>query len=160
MEKGRLRMSGFPRDLAVLDPWDASLERSRARRARARRRRTPNNQSSASLSALIDTRNHQREGRDLADELPWELSLGRSRARRRAVELRFVPAGTRAKRLSLGALAALTVGPTASLADGQATANPGAPNPEPPTTTEHTIVLTAGSEGRQVTLLQRTLGHI
>ena len=154
-------MSGFPRDLAVLDPWDASLERSRARRARARRGRAPNKaKSGAASSALIETRRPLREVRDLADELPWELSLGRSRARRRAIELRFVPASSRAKRLSLGALAALTVGPTASLADGQATTSAAAPNPEPPTTTEHTIVLSAGSEGRQVALLQRTLGHI
>ncbi len=155
-------MSGFPRDLAVLDPWDASLERSRARRARARRRRTPTNtpSSGAALPALIDPRSGRREPRDLADELPWELSLGRSRARRRAAELRFVPASSRARRLSLGALAALTVGPTASLADGQATASAGTPNPEPPTTSENTVVLSAGSEGRQVMLLQRTLGRI
>jgi len=154
-------MPGFPRDLAVVDPWDASLERSRARRARAGRRRarnTPNN--ATSLAALLDSRSHLRKERDLADEQPWELSLGRSRARRRAIELRFVPAGSRAKRISLGALAALTVGPTASLADGQAGANPGNANPEPPTTTEHIISLSAGSEGRQVELLQRALGAV
>ena len=153
-------MSGFPRDLAVLDPWDASLERSRARRARARRGRTRSNARNSPSTALIQTRGHLRQGRDLADELPWELSLGRSRARRRAAELRFVPAGSRAKRASLGALAALTVGPTAGLADGQATGSPGASNPEPPTTTEHTIVLSEGSEGRHVELLQRALGAI
>ena len=62
---------------------------------------------------------------DLAEDQPWELSLGRSRARRRAAELRFVPAGSRAKRISLGALAALTVGPTAGLADG-GSGSPGA----------------------------------
>jgi peptidoglycan hydrolase-like protein with peptidoglycan-binding domain len=155
-------MSGFPRDLAAVDPWDASLQRSRARRARAGRRRARNNNSSSAspLSALLGTRNHPHLERDLAEEQPWELSLGRSRARRRAAELRFVPAGSRAKRISLGALAALTVGPTAGLADGQAGANPGSPNPEPPTTTEHTISLSAGSEGRQVKLLQQTLGNI
>jgi peptidoglycan hydrolase-like protein with peptidoglycan-binding domain len=154
-------MPGFPRDLAVLDPWEASLERSRARRVRARRRRTRNNVSnSLPISALFDTRSHLREVRDLAEEQPWELSLGRSRARRRAAELRFVPAGTRAKRISLGALAALTVGPTAGLADGQANINASAPNPEPPTTAEHAILLSAGSEGRQVELLQRALGAI
>jgi peptidoglycan hydrolase-like protein with peptidoglycan-binding domain len=98
--------------------------------------------------------------RDLAEEEPWHLSLGRSRARRRAAELRFVPAGTRAKRVSLGALAAFTVGPTASLASGQGTINTSAPNPEPATTTEHSIVLTSGAEGRQVQLLQRALGGI
>jgi peptidoglycan hydrolase-like protein with peptidoglycan-binding domain len=153
-------MSGFPRDLAVLDPWDASLERSRARRARARRRRARNNPSSglSALSALVDTRPLS-QARDLADEQPWDLSLGRSRARRRAAELRFVPAGSRAKRISLGALAALTVGPTAGLADGAATAGSGNANPEP-TTTEHIVVLSQGSEGRQVKLLQQALGGI
>jgi len=30
-------MPGFVRDLAAVDPWDASLERSRSRRARSRR---------------------------------------------------------------------------------------------------------------------------
>ena len=88
-------MPGFPRDLAVVDPWDASLERSRARRARAGRRRARHNASS-SLSAQLDPRARVRVERDLAEEGPWELSLGRSRARRRAAELRFVPAGTRA----------------------------------------------------------------
>src|ERR1019366_902117 len=91
MEKGRLRMSGFPRDLAVDEVWNASLERSRARRARANR--------------------------------------GRLR-------------------------------PTASIATGQETINSSAPNPEPATTTEHSIVLSSGAEGRQVQLLQQALGNV
>src|SRR5258708_5046355 len=105
------RMPGCPRDLAALDHWNASLERSRARRARSRRGRVR----------------------------PISPS----------------PAGT-----SLATLAASTVGPTASLASGQATVNPGAPNPEPATTTEHVIVLSPESEGRQVQLLQQALGGI
>jgi peptidoglycan hydrolase-like protein with peptidoglycan-binding domain len=154
-------MPGFPRDLAVLDPWEASLERSQARRARARRRRLLKSLSMGSASsALIDTRSRLLAARDLADEQPWELSLGRSRARRRAAELRFVPSGTRAKRASLGALAALTVGPTASLADGQSTINAPAAGLEPPTTTEHAVTLSAGNEGRQVKLLQHALGGV
>jgi len=154
-------MPGFPRDLAVVDPWNASLERSRARRARAGRVRGPVAGGKPSpISALIDRRNGLREGRDLAEIDVWQLSLGRSRARRRAAELRFVPAGSRAKRVSIGALAALTVGPTANLASGQSTAGAGTANPEPPTTTEHVIVLSSGSEGRQVTLLQQALGGI
>jgi peptidoglycan hydrolase-like protein with peptidoglycan-binding domain len=153
-------MSGFPRDLAVLDPWEASLERSRARRARERRKRTRSHAGTgASLATLIDTRGQLLAGRDLAQEQLWELSLGRSQARRRAADLRFVPASSRAKRISLGALAALTVGPTASLADGQATGI-ASPNPEPPTTTEHSIVLSVGGEGRHVRLLQQALGGI
>jgi peptidoglycan hydrolase-like protein with peptidoglycan-binding domain len=151
-------MSGFPRDLAVLDPWDASLERSRARRARARRGRIRN--ANNALAALIDTRSRAVEERDLAEELPWELSLGRSRARRRAAEMRFVPGSSRAKRVSLGALAALAVAPAAGLADGGATIATGAGNPEPATTTEHAIVLSEGSEGRQVELLQKAVGGV
>src|SRR5271170_1396953 len=126
-------MPGFPRDLAVVDPWDASFERSRARRARARRGRIRNNADTSPLAALMRARDQLRAERDLADEEPWQLSLGRSRARRRAAELRFVPAGSRAKRVSLGALAALTVGPAASLASGSSTLTP-ASNPEPATT--------------------------
>ncbi len=158
-------MPGSPRDLAVVDHWSASLERSRARRARSDGGRTRRGAHvSSSLSALLDSRGTLRQPRDLADDEPWQLSLGRSRARRRAVQLRFVPTdrskiGQRAKRLSLGTLVALTVGPTASLASGQGTVNP-ASNPEPATTTEHSILLSYGSEGRQVQLLQQALGAI
>src|SRR5437764_9001969 len=170
MEKGRAQMSGFPRDLAVVDPWNASLERARARRARARGS-TRRNRSGVSIASLFAGGNAAagqtalRAGgeirRDLAVPELWELSLGRSRARRRSAELRFVPAGSRAKRASLGALAALTVGPTASIADGPAAAAAsGAPVPEPATTSEHGIVLQSESEGRQVGLLQRALGGI
>jgi peptidoglycan hydrolase-like protein with peptidoglycan-binding domain len=153
-------MPGCPRDLAALEPWTASLERSRARRARTKRSRTPYGVRPApTLAALLDVRDGGLAERDLADEEAWQLSLGRSRARRRAAELRFVPASSRAKRASIGALAAFTVGPTASLASGSSV-NPSAPNPEPATTTEHVIVLSSGSEGRQVRLLQEALGHV
>jgi peptidoglycan hydrolase-like protein with peptidoglycan-binding domain len=153
-------MPGSPRDLAVLDHWSTSLERSRSRRARAERGRLRRGaHSSSSLAALLDARGGISQPRDLADEAPWQLSLGRSRARRRAAQLHFVPAGSRAKRISLGALAALTVGPTASLASGQSASGPVA-NPEPATTTEHVIVLSSGSEGRQVQLLQKALGGV
>jgi peptidoglycan hydrolase-like protein with peptidoglycan-binding domain len=157
-------MPGYPRDLAVADHWSASLERSRARRARAGHRvdrgRTRRGASStASLAALLDTRGSARQARDLAEEEPWQLSLGRSRARRRAIQLRFVPTSSRAKRLSLGTLVALSVGPAASLASGSSSATATAA-PGPATTTEHTIVLSSGSEGRQVQLLQQALGGI
>jgi peptidoglycan hydrolase-like protein with peptidoglycan-binding domain len=153
-------MSGFPRDLATLELWEASLERSRARRLRATRATRGHKPMSTPVLSLLEARRRLR--RDLSDNEPWALSLGRSRARRRAAELRFVPATSRAKRASLGALAALTAGPAAGLASaggtGQAgTAPPPAP-PMPPTTTEHQIVLTTGNEGRQVRLLQSELG--
>jgi peptidoglycan hydrolase-like protein with peptidoglycan-binding domain len=159
-------MPGFVRDLAVVDPWDASLERSRARRARARRARRNGDGAARfsaarhgldpfGLGALLAGR-WTVDRRDLAATEPWELSLGRSRARRRAAELRFVPTGTRAKRMSLGALAALTVGPTASLAEGGTAV--AATNSEPATTTEHTISLSSESQGRQVEMLQEALG--
>jgi peptidoglycan hydrolase-like protein with peptidoglycan-binding domain len=156
-------MPGFVRDLAAVDPWDSSLQRSRARRARARgalsRRRATSSATTPTrpadpfgLGAVL----RAAERRDLSAEDVWQLSLGRSRARRRAAELRFVPAGSLAKRLSLGALAALTAGPTASLAaSGQAAAASGA---EPATTTEHAISISSESQGRQVELVQRALG--
>ena len=119
-------MSGSPRDLAVVDHWSASLERS-LRTPCARRARSAAPRRALEHLAVVAARRRGdlRQLRDLADEEPWQLSLGRSRARRRAAELRFVPAGSRAKRVSLGALVALTVGPTASLASGQATIGPG-----------------------------------
>jgi peptidoglycan hydrolase-like protein with peptidoglycan-binding domain len=157
MEKGRRRMSGS-RDLAVVEHWSASLKRSRERRARAARPKGRRTRRLVAATGLLRP-TAVAPPRDLADELPWELSLGRSRARRRASELRFVPASSRAKRLSIGTLAALTVGPTASIASGgQPASGSGIPNPEPATTTEHTIVLSEGSEGRQVRLLQAALG--
>src|SRR5438105_3080440 len=152
-------MPGFQRDLAVPDPWRASLERSRARRARAARRRRLGRGANGA-PVVLSVRDSREEVRDLALREPWARSLGRSRARRRAAELQFVPAGTRAKRASLGALAALTVGPTASLADGPSGAAHPASSPEPPTTSEHSVALSLESEGRQVQLLQRALGGI
>jgi peptidoglycan hydrolase-like protein with peptidoglycan-binding domain len=160
-------MSGFPRDLAVLEPWELSLIRSRERRQKTARGRTriasvKSVAPTTSLSAIVDVRNLTTPSspRDLAEELPWDLSLGRSRARRRAAQLRFVPASSRAKRISLGALAALTAGPAVGIATGVASAGTATPTPEPTTTTEHVIVLSYGSEGRQVQLLQQALGSI
>ncbi len=152
-------MSGSPRDLAVLDPWEASLTRSRARRERVASKRTGS--SALRLSNLVDARNRVPSPRNLADNEPWDLSLLRSRTRRRAGELQFVPTATRARRISLGTLIALAAGPAAGLADanGNAHVTP-APAPEPPTTTTHHIMLENGSEGRQVRLLQQALGGI
>ena len=159
-------MPGFPsRDLAVMDPWEASYARSRARRERAGRspigrgrRPSAGAQFPPSLSALLSAGGRKSAAvRDLAETEAWELSLGRSRARRRAEELRFVGAGARAKRISLGALVALSTAPSASLAEG---GGPVTAAGGPPTTTEHSIVLSEGAEGRQVQLLQRALGNI
>ncbi len=152
--------SEFSRDLAVLDPWETSYARSRARRERSASKRRGGagaKQSPPSLTALLgigSQRGDDASARDLAAADPWELSLGRSRARRRARELRFVPAGTRAKRISLGALVALSAGPAAGLADAGANVSPA----EAPTTTEHVVELSEGDEGRQVQLLQQALG--
>jgi peptidoglycan hydrolase-like protein with peptidoglycan-binding domain len=146
------------RDLAVLDPWETSYARSRARRERSQSRRRVSagaKQSPPSLPALLGIPSQRgASARDLAAADPWELSLGRSRARRRARELRFVPAGTRAKRISLGALVALSAGPAAGLADASGHVSPA----EAPTTTEHVVELSEGDEGRQVELLQQALG--
>ncbi|MGA8363020.1 MAG: hypothetical protein WB709_00705, partial [Solirubrobacteraceae bacterium] len=77
------------RDLAVLDPWETSYARSRARRERSQSRRrvvsASAKQSPPSLTALLGIPSQRgASARDLAATDPWELSLGRSRARRRA----------------------------------------------------------------------------
>ena len=151
-------MSGsLTRDLAELDHWEASLRRSRERRARGSGRRRAGGVAPLTLKAM-----RVPAVRDLADEDAWQLSLGRSRARRRAVQLRFVPASSRAKRLSIGTLAALTVGPAAA---GIATGGSGGTSaasaaPDPTTSTEHAITLSNGSKGRQVQMLQSALGGV
>ncbi|MHB1810390.1 MAG: peptidoglycan-binding domain-containing protein, partial [Solirubrobacteraceae bacterium] len=97
--------------------------------------------------------------RDLGDSETWELSLGRSRARRRAAQLRFVPARSRAKRISLGTLVAMAAAPVASLGDGSAAPALASTKTVPTTTTtKHEILLRNGSSGRQVRLLQQALG--
>jgi peptidoglycan hydrolase-like protein with peptidoglycan-binding domain len=162
-------MSGYARDLAELDPWEASLQRSRARRQRASTRSARGKRASGhssvltkvspiSLAALIDVR--REAARDLADNETWELSLGRSRARRRAAQLRFVPNSTRARRASLGALIAVAAAPATALLEssGSPSVAFASGGPEPTTSTQHYITLRAGSEGRQVGLLQRALG--
>ncbi len=149
-------MPGFPRDLAVADPWDASLSRSRARRERAEKRTA---RSPMRLANLMDARNRLPSPRNLADSEPWERSTLRSRTRRRASEIQFVPTATRARRVSLGTLIAIAAGPAAGLADASGTpASTPAPTPEPTTTTTHYITLENGEEGRQVRLLQHALG--
>jgi peptidoglycan hydrolase-like protein with peptidoglycan-binding domain len=148
-------MSGSPRDLAVVDPWEASLARSRARRERADKRAA---RSPMRLANLMDARNKLPSPRNLAESEPWDLSTLRSRTRRRATELQFVPTATRARRVSLGTLIAIAAGPAAGLADASGSPQvSGAPTPEPPTTSEHNIQLESGSEGRQVRILQHEL---
>lgn len=171
-------MSGTPRDLASPDLWQASLARSLQRRdhtagtdsttlaAPDRRaatavapRRGPAGRAHAGVMPRRDPLlSHIR---DLAESEPWELSLGRSRARRRAAQLRFVPAKTRARRISLGTLVALAAGPTASLGDGTVRGQPvsSTTGTTPTTTSTHEVTLTSGSTGRQVRLLQKAL-HI
>ncbi len=149
-------MPGFPRDLAVADPWETSLARSRARRERAEKRAA---RSPMRLANLMDARNRLPSPRNLAESEPWERSTLRSRTRRRASEIQFVPTATRARRVSLGTLIAIAAGPAAGLADASGTpASTPAPTPEPTTTTTHYITLENGEEGRQVRLLQHALG--
>ena len=99
--------------LPLLDPWEASYARSRARRAGdVTRGQAPPGGAGAAVSPIAVGAAGAVRGRGAPGTSPrrdpWELSLGRSRARRRAEQLRFVPAGSRAKRISLGALVALT----------------------------------------------------
>jgi peptidoglycan hydrolase-like protein with peptidoglycan-binding domain len=152
-------MSGsLTRDLAELDYWEASLRRSRERRSRSSGRRRAASVAPQTLRAI----RVRAAVRDLADDDTWQLSLGRSRARRRAAQLRFVPASSRAKRLSIGTLAALTVGPAAAgiATGGSGTTSAAAAAPDPTTSTEHAITLSSGSEGRQVKMLQAALGGV
>lgn len=160
-------MSGFPRDLAVADPWEASLARSLARRERSHSTRAASpgagSRASTRLASLLDAGKRLPSPRNLADNEPWDLSALRSRTRRRAEELQFVPSSKRARRISLGTLVALAAGPAVGLADSgggghHASASP--PPPEPPTTAEHHIRLQVGSEGRQVRILQHKLGIV
>jgi peptidoglycan hydrolase-like protein with peptidoglycan-binding domain len=162
-------MSGFPRDLAAPEPWEASFVRSQARRERGADKR--NARSPLRLANLMDARNRLLADRgslrspigprNLADSEPWDLSMLRSRTRRRAAELQFVPTATRARRVSLGTLIAIAAGPAAGLADANGNPHTTAPPaPEPPTTTEHHIQLENGGEGRQVRILQHALGVV
>jgi peptidoglycan hydrolase-like protein with peptidoglycan-binding domain len=149
-------MSGFPRDLAAPEAWEASLTRSQARRERTADKRSA--RSPFRLANLMDAHNRLPSPRNLADSEPWDLSTLRSRTRRRAAELQFVPTATRARRVSLGTLIAIAAGPAAGLADANGIPNPtSTPTPEPPTTTEHHIQLENGGEGRQVRILQHSL---
>src|SRR5437879_1546447 len=119
-------MPGPSRDLAAQDLWQASLTRSRACRGL----------ETSYLASILGGSPGAEILRDLCDGQPWELSQERSILRRRAELLQFVPARSRARRISLGALAALTAGPAASLSD--ATASPPATSANGPTTiTEH-----------------------
>src|SRR5258708_33925347 len=121
-------MSGCPRDLAVLEHWTVWLQRSGARRpGGGGGGRTPASATTKDLGALLSPTRVTL--RDLADQETWQLSLGRSRARRRATELQFAPTSSRAKRVSLAALAALTAGPTASSTTGAGTSEGTPPQP-------------------------------
>ena len=136
--------------------WSA---RAHAVRAAERGRRAPRRPPAAPRCRRCSTPAAPlRLPRDLADEEPWQLSLGRSRARRRAAELRFVPA-----RLARQAHLAGRARRADGRPHGEPRQRPGdarrrRPSPEPATTTEHMIVLSYGSEGRQVQLLQQALG--
>jgi peptidoglycan hydrolase-like protein with peptidoglycan-binding domain len=154
-------MSAPSRDLASRELWEASLERSRARRHRAPAPVTfappapARHHQGSATPAFPGTSRAARRGRDLSDPEHWELSTGRSRTRRRAAEIQFVPGSTRAKRLSVGTLAALTAGP--AVAAGEAGASDSTSSADVPTTTEHTVVIVPGSSGRHVRALQRAL---
>src|SRR5437660_1776459 len=132
-------MSGSLRDLAAADLWANSLVRSRARRR-----------------GIVD--GEPLATRDLSDVEHCRHSLERSLTRRRAAQLQFVPPRSRARRASLGALAALTAAPLTAATDAGAATARGSSSSSDPTTSEHTAVLTTGSRGAAVVALQRRLG--
>lgn len=87
--------------------------------------------------------------RDLAAPELWQASLQRSLARRRAADLHFVPAGARARRLSLGALIAFAATPATWLGDVSDVSFASAKTAAPiPATTKHEILRSRGGEGR------------
>ncbi len=149
-------MSGSPRDLAAVDPWEASLARSRARRERADKRAA---RSPLRLANLMDAR-HRLLNDQGSLHLRPATSPRRSRgsSRRCARALAGAPSSSSSYQpprahvaCRSGTLIAIAAGPAAGLADANGTwPSPGTPTPEPPTTTEHHIQLENGSEGRQV----------
>jgi peptidoglycan hydrolase-like protein with peptidoglycan-binding domain len=143
-------MPRAPRDLADLEPWSESLTRSRKRRARqewGRRRVDVLGTSAVDLERMSGAR-------DIFDETAWHLSLGRSRARRRAAHLRFAPTSTRTRRLSIGALAALSVSPAASIASTGLRTSSSAVAHETPGSPAEAAEESARSTGGQVAMGQ------
>jgi peptidoglycan hydrolase-like protein with peptidoglycan-binding domain len=145
-------MSQDQRDLACVELWEKSLTRSWARRERLHRGST-----ASARRAVFELRElHAPTIRDLAEREAWTVSLERSLARRHAAQLRFVPARTRAGKLSLATIAALSAGPVSGLAaaatgGGGSTGGPtGAPAP--------TANVSEGTEGGQVAAIQRAVG--
>ena len=152
-------MPGFVRDLAVVDPWDASLERSRARRARAGRAR----KRSSAKPRLDDRPSRDRpvRPRRAAQRRPCRRAP-RSRRQRTVGALaralaRAPPcrgAALRAHRLARQTDLARRARRADRRARRRASPSGGtavaATSSEPATTTEHTITLSSESQGRQV----------
>ncbi len=148
-------MSGFPRDLAVVDHWAIrSSARMHAvpgpvggrRRARAHGQRFAGRAARCPLGA--------RRARDLADEQTWELSLGRSRARRRACR-----AALRSCRLARQTRLARRAGGADGRPDGEHRQRPGRGQRDrstgPATTTEHVIVLSSAAKAARCSCCSR-----
>jgi peptidoglycan hydrolase-like protein with peptidoglycan-binding domain len=123
------------RDLAALDPWAQSLDRSLTRR----NERSP-------LQGWF----HERAGSDLADPEAWVDSLERSRTRRRAVEHNS-DLFTGRKKASVAALVAVGAPSVAGLVGIGASAAPALA-----ATQGHMVK--RGSRGPAVARLQRALG--
>ena len=139
------------RDLSSPEPWEKSLRRSRDRRLRRGRTRT----SSGSMIRPVAVESSF--PRDLAVLEHWEDSISRSLRRRHAAELRFGNRPGAARRISIVAVAAAIVAPASSLASGKgASSSPsGVAGPSAPSAQR---LLTRGSEGADVAVVQRALG--
>ena len=136
-------MSGSRVILQLTTTGALRLERSRARRARASSQPPPRclaqrgvaghaARPAAAAHACTATSPTRRPGSSRSG------APAPAGARRSCASCRRARAPSA---ISLGALAALTVGPTAGLASGQGTLSAGTTGPEPATTTEHSIVL-------------------
>ncbi len=154
-------MPGYPRDLAVVDHWSASLERSLARRGRTDRRaiapwRPPERVAVRRCWTPVE--------RCACRATSPTRSPGscRSGARARAGARRSCAScpAARAPNASRSARSRRSRSARRRASPAARRRAPPATSPGPTTTTEHVIVLSSGSEGRQVQLLQQALGAI
>jgi peptidoglycan hydrolase-like protein with peptidoglycan-binding domain len=138
------------RDLSSPELWQESLRRSRKRRLRRGRRTSP-------VSVIRPLAVETSQARDLALVEYWEDSVSRSLRRRHAAELRFGDRPTAARRISTVAVAAAIAAPASSLAASKGGASSGSGSASPPTLSAQRL-LTRGSQGADVAVVQQALG--
>ncbi len=157
-------MPGFPRDLAVVDPWERFASSAPAHAVRARPRGRTRTAAPPSTSPLVAPRCC--DARDLAHGCAIWPTRSRGSCRSVAPAHAGAPPSCASCRRARGPSGSRWAPSPRSPSDPPPASPTGrqppvpAPDPEPPTTTEHGIALSAESEGRQVELLQKALGGI